>query len=200
MQRFVSLIGLSVIATVVIVSAVSSSESSRETVDATPLSDLTEIQQKQETKALKAQYKFLNTLQLELQQVMPDASKAIDVCRKRTDLLANSISQTMNIRMGWTSSKIRNLNNISPSWAKDLINQNHQQVLFVSLPNRELGVLKPIMTDSICINCHGKQNEIEPDVFSEILNLYPDDAATGFSEGEVRGYVWVEVPSDDKME
>lgn len=36
-----------------------------------------------------------------------------------------------------------------------------------------------------CLGCHG--SNIQPEVKQEIIRLYPADAATGFSEGELRG-------------
>lgn len=45
----------------------------------------------------------------------------------------------------------------------------------------------PIETNTMCLQCHGKQ--IKPDVASQIKKLYPKDLAVGYSENEIRG-IW----------
>jgi hypothetical protein len=35
---------------------------------------------------------------------------------------------------------------------------------------------------------------LNPDIAAKIDELYPDDEATGFSEGDFRGVFWVEFP------
>ena len=45
----------------------------------------------------------------------------------------------------------------------------------------------PIVTNTMCLQCHGKPEAIKPEVSMKIKSLYPDDLATGYSENEVRG-------------
>lgn len=45
----------------------------------------------------------------------------------------------------------------------------------------------PIETNTICLQCHGKQ--IKSDVKKQILKLYPKDLAIGYAENELRG-IW----------
>ena len=187
-------IRLSLLATIVLVLTGCSPSSSQDSGALTLASNLTETQAKQKAQAIKAQTHLLRALQKELQQAISDPAEAISVCKKRGDSLARSIGQEMGVRIGRTSTKIRNLNNVPPLWAKALVDEKHEHEMVVALPDNGLGFLSPIMTKSICINCHGEENQIEADVFAEILSAYPDDAAIGFAVGEVRGYVWVEVP------
>ena len=35
---------------------------------------------------------------------------------------------------------------------------------------------------------------IHPDIAASIDETYPDDQATGFAEGDLRGWMWVEAP------
>lgn len=187
-------IRLSLLATIVLVLTGCSPSSSQDAGALTLASKLTETQARQKARAIEAQTHLLRALQKELQQAISDPAEAISVCKKRGDSLARSIGQEMGVRIGRTSTKIRNLNNVPPLWAKALVDEKHEHEMVVALPNNGLGFLSPIMTKSICINCHGEENQIEADVFAEILSAYPDDAAIGFAVGEVRGYVWVEVP------
>jgi hypothetical protein len=46
----------------------------------------------------------------------------------------------------------------------------------------------PIMTEALCLNCHGTVGEeVNPQLAEKIAQLYPEDKAVGFSLREVRG-------------
>jgi len=47
----------------------------------------------------------------------------------------------------------------------------------------------PIETNTMCLQCHGKPEQINPEVRAKTLQLYPKDLAIGYSENEVRG-IW----------
>lgn len=47
----------------------------------------------------------------------------------------------------------------------------------------------PIVTNKMCLQCHGKPQEMNPEVLKKIKELYPKDKAVGYSENEVRG-IW----------
>lgn len=48
----------------------------------------------------------------------------------------------------------------------------------------------PIVTNDMCLKCHGKAGEdINPEVVSILKERYPTDAATGYKTNEVRG-IW----------
>ena len=46
----------------------------------------------------------------------------------------------------------------------------------------------------LCTTCHGES--ISPGIASAIAERYPDDEATGFAVGDLRGVFWVEFPTD----
>ena len=49
---------------------------------------------------------------------------------------------------------------------------------------------KPIILQAMCKNCHGDLLlDISPAALKEIKKRYPDDLATGFKEGDLRG-IW----------
>ncbi|GLB51519.1 hypothetical protein NBRC110019_05580 [Neptunitalea chrysea] len=47
----------------------------------------------------------------------------------------------------------------------------------------------PIVTNSMCLKCHGTPRDIAPKIQRKLAELYPDDKAVGYSENEVRG-IW----------
>jgi hypothetical protein len=46
----------------------------------------------------------------------------------------------------------------------------------------------------MCASCHGAAHTFQPAVRGELLERYPRDRATGFTQGEIRGWFWVEMP------
>jgi Protein of unknown function (DUF3365) len=65
---------------------------------------------------------------------------------------------------------------------------------FVVDLDRSLGVLRPIVHQSMCNGCHGPFDRIDPAVRAALAGRYPADQAIGFIEGQLRGWFWVEVP------
>jgi len=57
-----------------------------------------------------------------------------------------------------------------------------------------LRYLKPVVAGPMCLTCHGDKAKVPPAVLAKIASAYPDDRATGFSAGDVRGAVSVRVP------
>ena len=52
--------------------------------------------------------------------------------------------------------------------------------------------MKAIPAGELCLTCHGK--ELAPDLAAKLRELYPDDQATGFSLGEIRGAFTITQP------
>ncbi|MFM7180505.1 MAG: DUF3365 domain-containing protein [Verrucomicrobiales bacterium] len=51
---------------------------------------------------------------------------------------------------------------------------------------------KAIPVDALCLTCHGK--EIAPPIAQKLRDLYPDDKATDYQVGDLRGIFSVVVP------
>ncbi|MCA9563683.1 MAG: DUF3365 domain-containing protein, partial [Myxococcales bacterium] len=56
----------------------------------------------------------------------------------------------------------------------------------------QVAELSPILMSTACLPCHGDENHLIPALNEPLHRLYPDDQATGFEEGEVRGYFWAQ--------
>lgn len=48
----------------------------------------------------------------------------------------------------------------------------------------------PILTNAMCLQCHGNADQVNKEALAKIQAHYPDDKALGYSENEVRG-IWV---------
>lgn len=54
----------------------------------------------------------------------------------------------------------------------------------------DIHYFKPILLQAMCLNCHGTPGkQIQTPTLARIQQLYPDDRAVNFKEGDVRG-VW----------
>jgi len=119
---------------------------------------------------------------------------AISVCRDQAPAIAESLSNE-GVQMGRTSHRLRNPENTAPDWVDAALNtylregQDSAPIL-VPLPNARLGYVEPIATQPLCLACHGKS--LAPDVAAHIAEAYPEDQATGFEAGDLRGVFWVE--------
>ena len=121
---------------------------------------------------------------------------AIEVCSKDAPGIAAKLSVD-GVLMGRSSHKLRNPDNTAPDWLSPIMQAyldepSNRNPRAVSLPGNRWGYVEPIMVQPLCLTCHG--SELSPDVASRISELYPDDHATGFAAGDLRGVFWVEFP------
>lgn len=167
---------------------------------ATPLATLTPAQQAQKERAIDAKDKLFTSLLGELTKSMGEngPAKSISVCKTRAPEIATTVGEEMGVRIGRTSFKLRNKNNDAPQWAANFVEQKIEKTIEVSLPDDELGVLLPIRLKATCTLCHGDDQQVMPDVKAAIVSNYPNDSATGFAEGDIRGYFWMEVPAENE--
>lgn len=50
---------------------------------------------------------------------------------------------------------------------------------------------KPVYTAGLCLTCHGEPDRMSEDVLTTIDELYPNDKATGYRNGDFRGLIKV---------
>lgn len=119
---------------------------------------------------------------------------ALEFCNIKAMPLTDSMATKHNATIKRVSDKNRNPNNQA----------NAEELKYIAQFKTELAAKKeikpvvlekgnkvqfyyPIETNTMCLQCHGKQ--IKPDVQKQILKLYPKDLAVGYNESEVRG-IW----------
>jgi len=54
-------------------------------------------------------------------------------------------------------------------------------------------VYKPLFIKPVCMKCHGNEKTINSEVQKVITEKYPNDKATGFKEGDLRGLIVAEI-------
>jgi hypothetical protein len=122
---------------------------------------------------------------------------AIEGCRSVAPALAEAAS-TNGVRVGRTSHKLRNPQNAPKDWMEPFLDEfqklppDPSAFRVVKLPNGRVGYAEPIYVKPLCLTCHG--SNLEPGLRAKLSELYPQDRATGFNEGDFRGLMWVELP------
>jgi len=122
-------------------------------------------------------------------------AKAISVCSEEAPAIAREVSEEFGVAIGRTSFKLRNSKNTPPTWAASFVESRIDKPQYVDLPEGKLGALLPIVLQPKCVTCHGPRDSIAEDVRTALSERYPDDQATGFQAGDLRGWFWIEVPA-----
>ena len=123
---------------------------------------------------------------------------AISVCRTRAPEIAARLSRESGAIVSRTALRVRNPANapddlqhaILEQFADDLAAGRTEMPLEAAVEiNRggkiEHRYMRAIPMDAMCLACHGQQ--LAPEVASAIAKAYPEDQATGFEQGQLRG-------------
>jgi hypothetical protein len=121
--------------------------------------------------------------------------EAIGACSTAAPSIAAGLSVD-GVVMGRSSHKLRNPENAPPEWLagsmETIAEGKLPAPLVVELGGDRFGYAEPIATQGMCLTCHGEM--LSPEITTRISEAYPEDEATGFREGDVRGVFWVEFP------
>lgn len=117
--------------------------------------------------------------------------------------MALRIQRSEGVRPGRTSARLRDPGNAPPRWAAGIVARHTASRIrdadgFVADLGERVGLLRPMVEQSMCAACHGPADGIAPSVKTAIATRYPADRATGFKDGDLRGWFWVELPKDQR--
>lgn len=147
-------------------------------------------------------------LMLELQAAMAEGGpvQGIEICRARAPEIADEQS-TPAVRVERTALRVRNPDNEPDAWEREALKAFERRMAAgenaaslqawteTEVDGRPVGRwMKAIPTQPLCVTCHGES--LAPDLASAIEEAYPDDRATGFKVGELRGAFTVDVILD----
>ena len=123
---------------------------------------------------------------------------AIGFCNIEAPGIASKISSNSGWRVARTSLKLRNPGNQPDAWEKKVLEQFEAERLAgedpTTLEHSETVTqngkstyryMKAIPTGELCLACHG--SHLAEGTSNKLAELYPEDRATGFSVGELRG-------------
>jgi hypothetical protein len=162
------------------------------------LANLDVEQQKQLDRAAAAKDLLASTLMGALTEELEvgGPAGAVDICRDMAPMISAQTAEESGVRIGRTSYRLRNPDNRPPAWAEHLVERRVEGPTTLVGPSGELAVWSPIRLAKPCLECHGDPATMDPAVQAAIAEVYPDDRAVGFAEGDLRGWFWVEVPAE----
>lgn len=128
---------------------------------------------------------------------------ALQFCNVKALPITDSLSANHGVKLRRASHRPRNQANRADSLEMETIRQYLSQLQDqkelkpnVYRDNEHIVYHAPIMINNgLCLNCHGREGaQIQEKNLELIRQLYPDDEATGFEMGELRGIWSVKFP------
>ncbi|MCL4185443.1 MAG: DUF3365 domain-containing protein [Burkholderiaceae bacterium] len=148
---------------------------------------------------------LLQVLTAELERGGP--AGAIEVCRDKAPEMARAASA----RTGWNvrraSLRNRNPKGVPDAWERAVLErfdaqaaagasgatlETHQVVTEDGKPYFRYA--KALPTQALCVQCHGDPATLGTAVKARLQALYPDDRATGYAPGQIRGALFLKKP------
>ncbi|MBI4937318.1 MAG: DUF3365 domain-containing protein [Nitrosomonadales bacterium] len=146
--------------------------------------------------------KMLAVLQEEIDKSGP--AGAIPVCKDMAPKMAGKVLQETGWKVRRVSLKVRNEARAIPDeWEKAALEDFDKRAAAGEPPARlekgekvgsEYRYVKALPVQPLCLNCHGSADQISDAVKSVLKEHYPNDRATGYSEGQIRGAISVRKP------
>ncbi|MDO5509995.1 MAG: DUF3365 domain-containing protein [Weeksellaceae bacterium] len=123
---------------------------------------------------------------------------AVDFCNVRALELTDSLGHSHNIDLQRITDKPRNPQNRANMQEQALMDSVRelmaQKDFKPELIEHGNSYYYPIITNSLCLQCHGKPNQITEFTNEVILELYTQDEARGYALNELRGFFKVTTP------
>lgn len=124
--------------------------------------------------------------------------EALAFCNTKAIDLTDSMATVLNASIKRVSDKNRNPDNLAnenelvyiQEVKQTLVNGGEVKPQLTELEDQVIGYY-PILTNTMCLQCHGEPNEdIKEGTLEKLAELYPEDKATGYTENQLRG-IWV---------
>ncbi len=158
----------------------------------------------QDTAALEAEaqalvQRFVGRLKPALQGALADGGpvNAIGVCADRAPAIAEGLSQSSGWLVRRVSLQARNASRAIPdAWETTVLEDFDRRraageapasINHGELQGSHYRYMQAQGVDGVCLLCHG--TNLDPAVTAALADYYPDDAATGYLPGDVRGAI-----------
>ena len=134
---------------------------------------------------------------------------AVGVCKETAPAIAQRLSQQHAAQVGRVGTRARNPKTGVPNaWQRDALAEfdsrlaqgekpaalEYWKVVDTGNGQRELRYAKAIVMQPLCVSCHGNADDIPAPLLEKIRAEYPQDQATGYRAGQLRGAVVVTKP------
>ena len=143
--------------------------------------------------------KLIVALQDEIQKSGPEG--AIPVCKDMAPKMAGEISQQTGWKIKRVSLKARtDARAIPDPWEKAALEDFDKRAAAGESPAKlekgeKIGnvyrFVKALPVQPLCLSCHGPADQLSPATKAALSQNYPNDRATGYAEGQIRGVISV---------
>jgi len=143
--------------------------------------------------------KLIVALQDEIKKSGPEG--AIPICKDMAPKMAGEISQQTGWKIKRVSLKARNDARAIPDpWEKAALEDFDKRAAAGEAPGKlekgemignEYRFVKALPVQPLCLSCHGPTDQLSPAIKAALSQNYPNDRATGYSEGQIRGVISV---------
>jgi hypothetical protein len=151
--------------------------------------------------------KLVGTLQMEMQ--LRGAASAVQVCSDKAPQMAAQFGKEQGWSVTRVGTRVRNRQiGVPDEWEQQVLKRfderhaageafdamEHAEVVRSTDGTPQLRYMKAIGLQPQCLACHGQPEQIEPAVQARLQQLYPQDQATGYAPGQLRGALSIKRP------
>jgi len=133
-------------------------------------------------------------------------ASALSVCSEQAPQIAKEVGEAHGVALRRASTKPRNPKNtaddvekkVLAAFAEAMAKKEAPKPQTITNADGSASFFAPIVLGNpLCLQCHGApEKDIAPETLAAIQKLYPEDKATGFELGDLRGLWRVTFPAD----
>jgi hypothetical protein len=139
------------------------------------------------------------------------AGAAVDFCANQALLLTAQIQEAHNPDFAFKRATLqwRNPANAPDAYEERILRYlealeleapgSAPETLTAAGPDGTFRFYRVLRTAPMCLQCHGSEEGMNPEVRQMIAERYPDDRATGYEAGDFRGVIRIQLPSVDGL-
>lgn len=162
-----------------------------------------------EQEAAELAREFVGRLKPQLKQAMAEGgpTHAVEVCASEAPRIAESLSAESGWEVRRVSLRQRNASRATPDrWERAVLQQFDQRQLagekpadihFGEFTGESYRYMQAQGVEGVCLVCHGES--VAAAIAATLEKYYPDDRATGYHMGQVRGAISVQKPVNQEQ-
>lgn len=127
---------------------------------------------------------------------------ALNVCADVAQSISKETAQGEGFHVARTALRVRNPANAPDGYERQVMERwlsadgdpQVVQAVVATDGGHELRWMKPVVVSAPCLTCHGPSEDLPDGVRFALSERYPQDKATGFASGDLRGAITVRIP------
>lgn len=129
---------------------------------------------------------------------------AVAVCSALAGHLTDSVARARGVEIRRTSWRRRSPENEPDAWDERALQHFEAlrdagegapwEALVIATSAGEARYYRPLVAEGVCLRCHGPRESLDGGLLRALHEAYPEDRATGYALGDLRGVVRVTVP------